>query len=817
MAKRTRGKKRKRVEVPATEKKAWGADMRIQHLVCIGLLLLLLLLFHWKIVFMGMTPAASDTMASRGAAQCMVEYRERTGKTPLWNSNLFSGMPGYMISVGNRVPSVKILLKPLILLLGWEVTFLLLAGIGMYLLLIRLKLDKASALIGAFSFVFTTGLLGMLEAGHNTKIRTVAYIPWAFLTVEYLFRKRTLFSFALVALTFSLQLRENHPQIVYYTWMMLGIYWLFQAYYLGKEGDRRAALVTGLLFVGAIVVSLAAVAQPYLSNYEYSKFTIRGGSGLSEGYATSWSFHPAEILTFLVPNFFGGVSPYYWGWMPFTSSSVYMGLIPLLLAVVGLVYNRTRTVWFMMIFSIVVLLLSFGRHLGPLSGLLLKVLPYYNRFRAPSMILIMLAFSVSVMGAYGVDFLLKRIMENREENRGKPGPEVLKRVLLYAILGLCGLLLLSFLIKDSLSSILPFLKDGDAQRYDAANLAGLKQQRVDLLFKDWIRMAIFAVAALGLILMAVRGRIGRNLLKVGLLGLVVVDLWTVDLRFFGNLEKPRQIDRQVFDENQTDRFLFGDTSLFRILPLPLGQQMFGNNRWAYHHQSIGGYHAAKLRNYQDIVEHCLPRGWNPDFRINMNIVNMLNAKYLVVPGRLPEGRLRPVNYDKTNGYITYLNPDALPRAFFADSLEVIGSREEVFRRLNSADFDPGRSAILARDPGSEIARAAHREVSVDEYDLQRIVLSAETDAPSLLVLSEIYYPAGWRAYVDDEEVEIHRANWILRSVFVPEGRHAIRFVFAPKTFTLGIWITALMEVLLFGALAVEGYRRVREGVGRGAL
>jgi len=320
-------------------------------------------------------------------------------------------------------------------------------------------------------------------------------------------------------------------------------------------------------------------------------------------------------------------------------------------------------------------------------------------------------------------------------------------------------------------------------------------------------MAIFAVIALGLILMGIRGRIGRNLLKVGLLGLVVVDLWTVDLRFFGNLEKPRQIDRQVFDENQTDRFLAGDASLFRIFPLG---QLFTENRWAYHHQSIGGYHAAKLRVYEDIREHCLYKGWDPDFRINMNIVNMLNAKYLVVPGRLPEGRLRPVNSDKANGYITYLNPDALPRAFFVDSLEVIGSREEVFRRLNSADFDPGRSAILARDPGSEIARAAHREVSVDEYDLQCIVLSAETDAPSLLVLSEIYYPAGWRAYVDDEEVEIHRANWILRSVFVPEGKHTVRFEFAPRTFTLGIWITVLIEVLLFGALAAEGYRRVRK-------
>ena len=667
------------------------------------------------------------------------------------------------------------------------------------------------ALIGAFSFVFTTGLLGMLEAGHNTKIRTVAYIPWAFLTVEYLFRKRTLFSFALVALTFSLQLRQNHPQIVYYTWMMLGIYWLFQAYYSGKEGDRRAALITGLLFVGAIVVSLAAVAQPYLSNYEYSKFTIRGGSGLSEGYATSWSFHPAEILTFLIPNFFGGASPYYWGWMPFTSSSVYMGLIPLLLAAVGLVYNRTRTVWFMMTFSIVVLVLSFGRHLGPLSGLLLKLLPYYNRFRAPSMILIMLAFSVSVMGAYGADFLLKLLAGDR----GRPDLGGLKRVLLYSILGLCGLLLLSFLIKDSLLSILPFLKDGDAQRYDAANLAGLKQQRVDLLFKDWIRMAIFAVIGLGLILMGIRGWIGRNLLKVGLLSLVVVDLWTVDLRFFGNLEKPRQIDRQVFDENQTDRFLSGDASLFRIFPL--GPQMFGNNRWAYHHQSIGGYHAAKLRIYQDIVEHCLEKGWDTNFRINMNIVNMLNAKYLVVPGRLPEGRLRSIYHDKANGYITYLNPDALPRAFFADSLEVIGSREEVFQRLNSADFDPGRSAILTRDPGSGIAHATHQEVSVDEYDLHRIVLSAETDAPSLLVLSEIYYPAGWRAYVDDDEVEIHRANWILRSVFVPEGKHTVRFEFAPTTFTLGIWITVLIEVLLFGALAAEAYRRVRKWqVGRRA-
>ena len=805
MAKRSRGRRPvdQKVRPPRTLTPA------MEHGIWIGVLLLLLLTFYWKIVFLGMAPVASDTMAWRGASQCMFEYREETGKTALWDSNLFSGMPGYMINVGRKVPSAEILFKPIRLLLGWQVTYLLLAGIGIYFLLVRFKLDKSSALIGALSFLFTASLLGMLEAGHNTKIRTIAYIPWAFLAAEHLFRKRSLLSLALAILAFSLQLSENHPQIVYYTWMMLGIYWLFNVYYWLKEGQRGAIWATGLLLAVAIVFSLVAVAQPYLSNYEYSKFTIRGERGLSRDYATSWSFHPAEILTFFIPNFFGGVSPYYWGWMPFTTVSVYMGLIPLILAVIGLVYNRTRMVRFMMLVSVITLLLAFGRHLGFLSGLLLKFLPYYNRFRVPSMILILLAFAVSVMGAYGMDFLLKLSSSGRKPNSG-----TFRKAVIYVAFGLCGLLLLSLMVKGSLHTILSFLKEGDAQRYDAATLGRLKQIRFDLLFKDWVRMVIFAVIALGLIWLQIRGKIGRTLLKVSLLGLLVVDLWTIDIRFFRNLERSRRIDERAFARNQTDEFLSSDTSLFRILPLG---QLFGDNRWAYHHQNIGGYHAAKLRIYQDILENCLYKGWEKDFPINMNIVNMLNAKYLIAKGRLPEGHLRSVNYDKTNGYVTHLNPGALPRAFFVDSLEVIGDREEILQRLNAPDFDPGRSAILERDPGVEIESGGRREVTVDQYDLHHVVLSAETDMPSLLVLSEIYYPAGWKAYVDDEEVEIHRANWILRSVFVPEGRHAIRFVFAPKTFTLGIWITALMEVLLFGALAVEGYRRVREGVGRGAL
>lgn len=785
-----------------------------RDLIYIGLMWLLLLIFFYKIVFLSMVPLASDTIAWRGSAQCMIEYRERTGKAALWNSHMFSGMPGYMISFGNHVPSVDNLLRYVSTLLSWQVVYSLIAGISLYFLLLKKKVGKFPAFLGALAFIFTPHFFSLLEAGHNTKFRSIMYMPLVFLAVDYLFERRNLLSLLLASVALSLQLRANHPQIIYYTWIMLALYWLFNATGYLRERELKRIWITGLLFAGAIAIALALVAQPYLSNYEYARFTIRGaegaegGGGLPKDYATSWSFHPLEMLTFLIPSFFGLRGAYYWGWMPFTSTSMYMGLVPLLFVVLALIYKRDeRLVRFLALLSVVALLISFGRHLPWLSHLLLTYLPYFNKFRAPSMILSLLQFSVAILAAYGIDFLF----ECRSKSTDRVDLERLWEVLQTLSLVLVGMLVVGLIAKsqifDALSGFM-FEKLGDAARYNPQTLSRLKEIRFGMLGRDFVKFVVLFGTSSSLVILWIRGRLSKGVLAFGLTALLVVDLWWLDRIHLRHLEKPEAVERAQFARTQTDVFLLKDKSLFRVFPLG---KLFNDNRWAYYHQTIGGYHAAKLQIYQDIIARCLYSGRQKNFPLNMHIINMLNVKYLIARGRLPEEvGLRLVNYDKTSGYWTYLNPNALPRAFFVDRFEVIRDRKDIFRRLNAPDFDPCQSAILEKVPGFEIKSTDRRMVTVDSYDLHRITLSAETDKPSLLVLSEIYYPAGWKAFVDGEETEIYKTDYILRSIYLTPGAHKVEFVFDPWTYRVGLWISRTASLVVFGLIGIAGGRWLRK-------
>ncbi|MDY6915543.1 MAG: hypothetical protein SVM86_04430, partial [Candidatus Cloacimonadota bacterium] len=343
---------------------------RYSHFIFIGIIFLVLAISFFDIAFRNFVPRASDSEQWRASAQVIMEYNQKNDDQALWNPNIFSGMPSYLISFGAKYPFINEIKNITDKVINWRVLLLFMAGLGVYVLMTYLGFEPIVATITALAFALSTHFQGLIEIGHNTKFKAIIYIPWIMWALLLLKNKKNVLSLALISIMMIGQIRENHPQITYYTFLMVGIYWISTLIFSIK--DKKMILFlkfTGMLAI-AFILTFMAVSHPFLSVYEYGNYTIRGGStGLDTEYATSWSFHPFEMVTFLAPNFFGGVAPNYWGWMPFTQTSMYMGGFIFLLALVGIFgyFKRNRLVGVLTIVSVFSLLLAFGKHLKFLS------------------------------------------------------------------------------------------------------------------------------------------------------------------------------------------------------------------------------------------------------------------------------------------------------------------------------------------------------------------------------------------------------------------------------------------------------------------
>ena len=784
------------------------------HFLFLGLLFLILAVFFFKIAFSGYAPPASDTQQWRASAEPLLEYNKTHKEQALWNSNLFSGMPGYLIQLSAKYPYLNDLRKFTDKLMNWRIFLLFTAGLGVYLLMILLGFEPIVAFISALAFSLSTHFLGLIEIGHNTKFRAIVYIPWIFFAVHYLKEKRNLLGLGLTSLFIIGQLRENHPQISYYTFIMVGIYWIFQLFRSIKDKKIPKFAVFTVLILAAFIISLLAVAHPYLSNKEFGEYTIRGGSeGLlshkDTDYVTQWSFHPAEMITFIIPNFYGGVSPYYWGWMPFTQTSMYMGVIIFLLAILGLIYSRSYLVKILMTVSIVSLLMSFGRHFPFLSNLLLNYLPMFNKFRVPAMVLVLLQFSVVVLAGYG----LKLIIRKFEEKDKKFFDLIQKIIIIIAVLFFIFILSSSLFanlnlmqkgeIKDIKEQYVKYYGKSEGLKNAAYKINELRSERLDKLVSDGIQAFILIIAFFGLTLVFGREKISKYVYLFLILALVVIDLLIIDSRFLQNLSPQKVIESKLV-KTQTDNFLLNDKETFRIYPMkhPIGRE-FGKNQWTAYHQSIGGYHGAKLKRYQEIIENCLTAELTYRVPINWNIANMLNAKYVVSNQNLPLENLEYAFHDRKQKLTTYKNLEYLPRAWFVKNLETIKEKENIWKRLNNPKFNPATTAIVETEI-SNVSQPDSTSVDLLDSGLHFLKFEVKTDTTSFLNVSEIYYPAGWKAFLDGKETEIYPANYILRGVVIPKGEHTLEMKFEPETYKWSlqlhlIGILASLIILLVGA------------------
>ncbi len=829
-------KSKQRGGSPALPGETWweGMSDRTQHGICLLALLFIAIGFFAPVLFSGKALIGGDTVQWRAMANSMLEYQEETGRQALWAPNAFAGMPGYMIAYETQIPGVDdipAILREVI----WPVSHYIFLLLGTYLLIVFLTRDKLAGVFAAAAYGLTTYVIILLPAGHNSKFISLAFAPWMVLAFAYVLRKPKLLSALLFAIAVGANLRAGHVQITYYITVLLSIWWIVEVVGAARRKDwKPLAVSTGWLALGSALAVLM-VAQPYLAHMEYKQYTIRGAveqasAGLDWSYAMGWSQGFGELITLIAADAFGGASPTYWGPKTFTGGPHYVGIIAAMLAVLALLRHRTNLVIGLAIGGFLMMLFSLGENFELLNRLLYDHFPLFSAFRVPETWLSIVAFSIAVLAGIGLHAAGRR--EESQVDRKTTDRSV------YGVLaGAAGLLVLLWLFGDVLFD---YEKPGEGQqirqqiiqqypdvspddpRIDQSVsrvLVDLREERADTYSDELFRSLIFLILAGVVLILFRRRKIPTWTMQAALVLLVVIDLWGVGRRYFNEdqLVRADEVSDQIA-EYDFDAFLIqkreeaGGYGRFRVLSLESGNP-FSNARPSFHHESLGGYHGAKLRLIQDYIDELFidPGSGAP----NKNALDLLNTRYVVARGTLPG--MNPVHRGEQTGLIVLENPDALPRAFFVGDVEVIEDEQAVWQRLRSSEFDLRDTAILTEPPDFDVTpidSASTVRVEMEAYSPHEIVWNVETDAPRLLVASEIYYPAGWKAFVDDEETPIYRADHFLRAVPVPEGRHRVVMRFAPGSHLAGVWISGITSLLVYGLTIVlvglPWYRRRKE-------
>ena len=822
MAKQKKDRHRKAESTPV--KANPRLTQKQQGALSVGIMTLLILGYFFPIAFEGKTPPASDTLAWQGAVHSIDEARAKSGGIPLWANNLFAGMPSYMISL--RAPfkqPARWLVDLVSKMVDWRVVYYLIGSAGMFLLMRFFGTSMFASLLASLSFAWWPYLIGLVEAGHNSKLRTIMLAPFILLTFVHLMRSPRLLNTALFAIAFSAGMLANHYQIMFYLILSLFAFGVMYLIPLLREKQWSGIAKRIGLAGAAVTLAIGTAAFPTRLVLDYSKYSIRGGTGeqgsggLSFDYATSWSFYPGEMITLLIPRFYGGSSaeryegdaapelkgqtiPGYWGPMPFTASTHYLGVVTLFFVTLALLFRwRERLVMTLATIAVVALLLSFGKHFSLLYHAFFNFVPFFDKFRVPSMILVLFNWMVAILAGLGFEHVLA---QTDDAGRQKLWRGTLMVFGLFLIVGF-----VPFLFKNWLSLVRP----EDLQRFKPHVLELLKAARYDLMKQDAIRMLLFLFATAGLIVAHIRAHLPKSIFAVAIIALLLIDLFSVDQRFMKTLVKSNELD-QHFAETETDRFLSQDTTLYRILPLG---KLYGDNRWSYRNQSLGGYHPAKLRTIQDINESCLYKGTAPGFGnpgnlpLNWNVLRMFNVKYLLLNGTVEHQNLTQAYVDRPNGIVVYRLDHSLPRLFPVGKAQVVPDRTKRFARLNDPDFDPGQTAIVEKPLSADIAMPDTFTADITDYEPNRITAMVSSDKQTLLVLSEMYYPAGWSATIDGNLTAIYKTDHALRAILLPAGRHEVDFKLKPKEYTASLWVKggSVLTIYLMLGVALLPYAR----------
>ncbi len=802
-----------------------------KHWISLAVLFVLPLLLYSAIFFGDKQFLGNDVLQWRAGAESVIEHVDTYGEHPLWASNMFSGMPSTVIHNPPPPPSIDSFFK----WMGGQahpLAFFWILLSGAYVFFVVQKVRPFSAAIGAILMGFTTYLPIVIEAGHYAKFMAFAFVPWMFVGYYLISRsQKKLLAFFTFALAVTLQLRANHPQITYYFLYLLGFWWMYDSWLAYKKEELWDwAQRTGIAF-GAGVLGIIASIDLYWRLYEYSQYSTRGGStlassggsgGLTLEYAFSWSQGVGELLTLIIPGLYGGSSgEAYWGPKSFTSGPHYFGAIAFVLALIGLFSYRKKIKYLFFGVGSLTLLFSLGHNLPAFNEFAFNYIPYFDKFRVPETWLITTVFCYSVVAVYGIEALF---------NIARDKQKSLKE--LYTPLGIA--IGLGVIFAFGSNALLSFEKPGEFQRY-AQQVAKqnnvspdnpqvqqrvqnfmntrLKPDRKEMASSDSTRYLILTLLAGGLIVGFIKRKVSKGYLLIGLLVLTAYDMLSVDSRYVDedkmtsdNLEAEQMIQRQ---QTSADNFIMrnidsGDGYPYRVFPL--NRNPFNNAIPSYFYPSIGGYSGAKLAHYQDLIDHLL---MDNQTGFNHAVLDMLNTKYLTIQQQIPFSGYTQV-FNQNNQRV-YRNDDVLPKAFFVDSVSTVDSPQQAVDRMKpSADFNPSTTAIVETEETINTSIDTTAQITIEKYKSNEITLNTSSEKEQFLVLSEIYYPAGWEATIDGKPAEIHKTNFVLRGLEVPAGEHTVQLIFEPTSNIWGgriAWAGHIVLYILGITIVVQSFRK----------
>jgi hypothetical protein len=810
------------------------------HLAIIGIFIALCFVY-FSPALQGKALYQSDVLMAQGMQKEIMDFKAKDGKGPLWTNSMFGGMPAFQIWVQypNNVATYVISFFKIVF--PNPIDTVLLYLLGAYLLFCVLRMNPWLAAAGAIAFAFSSYNFQIIDAGHSNKAMAIAFFPPILAGIILTFRRQYLLGAVLTALFLAIEIRTNHIQMTYYLFIALLIYVGIELYHAIKSKSSKDFIKSFSYLAAASILAIAVNAGMLWTTYEYSTETIRGKSnlttdksepnnGLDRDYAYQWSQGVGESLTFLVPNAYGGASgpnldeksevaktlaakgipaeqllpamqqlgqvglTTYWGDKQFTSGPWYFGAIICFLFILGLFIVKNRIKWWILSASIVCLVLSFGRHLPFLSDLFFNYFPLYNKFRAVESILVIVGFLIPVLAILAV----KEVAFHTEE------PKKLQKNLLYSLYITGGLLIILIVLPSAFLSFktqnhglfieqLTQITNGDKGFADSIADALIKD-RISLARMDALRSLLFVLIGAGLIWALIKKKMNPQFVFIALAVVVLVDLWSIDRRYLNN-EKfvDKTVLAQQFKPREVDQLIMRDQSYYRVLDLSQGNP-FSNSVPSYFHKSLGGYHAAKLKRYQEVLD----KQFNG--AINEDVLDMLNTKYLITSDQ--SGQKETMKNRST----------AAGHAWFVQKVEYVKNADEEMMAISS--FDPKSVMVVDQKFKSmidvnKVGYDGNAFIRLTNYHPDRLTYEYSSGRDALAVFSEMWYEKGWNAYVDGEKIPYFRADYILRAAQLPGGNHKLEFKFEPTSYYTGETISLIASILLLLSLGYAIFLEVK--------
>ena len=764
-------------------------------------MILIMTLFN-QVIFSGKSFGSPDTLSPKAVGIALNDYSDQSGEFPQWQPWIFSGMPSAeAFSHISKLYFPEHLFK-LFMLPGMmiQMLHLLFAGLGCFLLLRHFKINYLSSILGSVGFMLTPYMTVMVVHGHGSQMMTAAYIPWIFWFTVKLWENPNIIDTGFLAILMGFQLQRAHAQIAYYTWMLIGAYsLLILIKRFREEPDKKYLIHSFSLFSIACLLAIGLSLLIYLPAMDYTPFSIRGGSqtgGADYNYATGWSFHPKEMLTFLIPSAFGFGGQVYWGLMPFTDYPNYMGIIILVLAIIGLFEKRDFIHWFLITTSCLALLISFGKHFSLVYNLFFNIFPYFNKFRVPHMILILLQFNIAVLAAFG--------FESVANIKDKYIPKWF-----WGFVGFGSVIFLLMILGGS--SIEEFIRQSfPPPRVQDAQTAQIINNIRWRLWENDIWLMIFFIASLLIVIwLWIQRRISKQIMCSLILIAGIIDICIVNYKIIDPSKSSgrasqlisNNVVKRFFEKDEIIQFIKTDKNDFRIYPVG---NLFGESRFAaFKIESMGGYHPAKLRSYNNFLTKTRNGAHLP-------LLRMMNVKYLIAPQAINHPELTLVktgNLKATRGFQpvnVYQLTDNLPRAWFVDNVKTLED-DKIFKEILDDSFDPSKYALtsqLVKPPSGKEASINKIETKLHEINIQ-----TESKGNQFLVLSEVYYPKRWKALINGESVETIKTNGVLRGLSLPAGNNSITFKFDKASFNNGLIISLISFASTLFLIGFGYYKR----------